>query len=176
MGGFFFATIILALLLLIAFAPIVTVLFIHADLNKKHLSFGLYGYGVFKFVGGYISSYPGGIAVHLSETKAVVLPYSKMDSERKKYAFLKECKLKSCSMTTETGAEYMLQATCVHTLINVLFHLSGGREFASQIWLTDGDVLKFSGSITVQWNVFLLLKVFFKMIKEKIKQYVGRKS
>ena len=141
----------------------------HGDLNRKKLAFSLYAYRIIKLFGGYATSYKGGIALHVSEKKAILLPYSEMDSERKRFSFVRSFRLISFSLTTETGAEYLIPVSLVHSVLKTAFFSLGGEKERSNLWLTDGDTLRVSADLVAWFNLFMLLKVFFKFLKEKIK-------
>lgn len=171
MGGFVFfvlATILLALLL---FTPIFLETNIYYDVMGRKLAFSVYGYKFIKLMGGYIATYDGGIAVHRSEKKAVLIPYSQLNSERKRFSFVKTFRLKSFSLTTETGAEYLLPIIATHGVIRLLFFIKGGnrKEVVNTVWLTNGNNLKISLHSTLFFNLFILLRNFFKFLKEKLK-------
>lgn len=157
------------------FVPIVTELSVHADVNRKKFAFSIYAYRAIKLIGGYVTRYPGGVALHASAKKAILLPYSKMDSERKRFSFVRSFRLISLSVTTETGAEYLISVALAHMALKTLFYSLGGEKEKSALWLTDGDTLKTSAEVAVWFNLFMLLTVFLKFLKEKVK-YLWRKK
>ena len=158
-------------LLLILFLPIYLQLNAHFDLNRKRLIFSLLVYKKIKILGGYAKAYDGGVAFHVSDKKAIVLDYSEMDGERKKFSFTKTFKLRKLQLTTETGAEYLLGVFAAQTaLYAYLMRFQSRRDkIRANIWLTDGDLLRVSTRLTVFFNLFILLKAFLKFLKEKIK-------
>lgn len=88
MGRFLlFAAVGTLLTAILLFFPIFLEVDIHYDMNRKKFGFALYAYKVLKLIGGYVTTYPGGIALHISPKKAILKPYSGMDSERKKFSF-----------------------------------------------------------------------------------------
>lgn len=126
--------------------------------------------------GGYATSYQGGVALHVKRDKAVLLPYSDMESERKKLAVYRAFHVKKVSVTTETGAEYLLAVSLAHTGVKAFFQAVLGERVKSSLWLTDGDVLKTSVNLLLWFNLFIILKLFIKFIKEKIKSVCRKKT
>jgi hypothetical protein len=162
----FFLYIALSLLIIVIllFFPIVLEGDVHFDLDRKKLGFVLYGYKVFKLIGGYVTVYPYGIALHISDKKAILRPFSDMDSERKRFSFIRAFRVLSCSLTTESGAEYFLPLSAIHTALRpVLLSLNSKKgKLHNTLWLTDGDQLKISMNMVTYFNLFILLRAFFK--------------
>ncbi len=96
MGRFFlFSAVGLLVLAALLFFPIFLEADIHYDMNRKKFGFALYAYKVLKLIGGYVTTYPGGIALHISPKKAILKPYSGMDSDRKRFSFTKAFRIVS---------------------------------------------------------------------------------
>ena len=168
MGRFLlFAAVGTLLTAILLFFPIFLEVDIHYDMNRKKFGFALYAYKVLKLIGGYVTTYPGGIALHISPKKAILKPYSGMDSERKKFSF-----------TTETGAEYLIPVSLAHTALRTVFFAAGGQrgKVENNLWLTDGDELRVSMNLVVFFNLFILLCALLKFLKEKIKSLWQRKT
>lgn len=140
------------------------------DMNRKKYAFSLKIFRI-KILGGYFSTYPGGLAMHVSDKKAVLIPFNRMNDDRKKFAFIKTFRLIRFHLTTETGAEYLLQCMIIHALIRG--YLQQKAQYALNIktgvWLTDGDVLRLSGNWLMFFNLFMLIKNFIVFLKEKMK-------
>ena len=153
------------------FLPVFLRVAVHYDMNRRKFCFALYLFGFLRIFGGYIATYKGGLAMHVSEKKAFLLPYSQMESERKKYSFVKTFHLSSFTLTTETGAEYLLPVSLAHIVLRIYFFAQGGKKekVENNLWLTDGDILRISINVTVWFTIFMLLKEFVKFLKEKIK-------
>lgn len=104
MGRFFlFSAVGLLVLAVLLFFPIFLEADIHYDMNRKKFGFALYAYKVLKLIGGYVTTYPGGIALHISPKKAILKPYSGMDSDRKRFSFTKAFRIVSLRLTTGNG-------------------------------------------------------------------------
>ena len=143
----------------------------HCDLNRKKFGFAVFLFKRIKIIGGYIATYNGGIALHVSEKKAILIPYSQMNSERKRFSFIKTFRLIAFNLTTETGAEYLLPVALAHTALRAYFFTIGGDKdkIENNLWLTDGDTLRVSLNFVIFFNLYILLKNFIKFLKEKIK-------
>lgn len=167
---------ILATLLLLFF-PIFLRTVAHYDMNRKKFCFSVYLFSFIKILGGYVATYNGGLAVHLSLKKAYLLPYREINQERKRFSFMCTFYWKKASLTTESGAEYLILNMLLHTALRIFFFMKGGKaqQINNNLWLIDGDVFRLSASITVWFNLFLLLKNFLIFIKEKL-QILWRKK
>ncbi len=170
MGRLFFYTLPLGILVLLFF-PIYLETDAHYDVNRRKFAFAVYAYKVVRIIGGYVATYTGGLAVHVSKKKAILIPYSKMNSERKKFSFVKTFRLKSFRLTTESGAEYLPLTAVAHSALRSYFFINGGEKegIENNLWLTDGDTLRISLNTLVYFNLFILLKNFIKFCKEKIR-------
>lgn len=153
------------------FIPIVLEADGHYDMNRRKFGFAVFLYKLVKLVGGYAATYQGGLALHVSPKKAILIPYSEIDSERKRFSFVRSFRLIAFTLTTETGAEYLLPVSLAHTALRALFFLFGGSKdkIENNLWLTDGDVLKVSFNVVAYFNLFMLLCALFKFLKEKMK-------
>ena len=175
--SFLFALFIVLCVLFLLFMPIVIESDAHCDLNRKKFGFAVFLFKKIKLIGGYITTYTGGIAVHITQKKAILIPYKQMNSERKKFSFIRTFRLISFKLTTETGAEYLLPIGIMHTALRAYFFASGGEKdkIENNLWLTDGDTLRVSLNFVAFFNGYILLKNVLKFIKEKI-EFLWRKK
>lgn len=175
MGGPFIFILITGIVL---FFPFFLETNIHYDLNRQKFGFEFLLFGVLKVFGGYIGTYKGGFALHVSPKKAVLLPYAQMDNERKRFSFMKTFRLISLRVTTETGAEYMLLISALQTILRTYLLANGRkhRNVENNFWLTDGDTLRVSAVSVLHFNIFMLLKVFLKYIRGKIEALWQKKT
>ena len=139
-------------------------------MNRRKFCFAIYLFGFLRILGGYIATYTGGLAIHITKKKAFLLPYSRINSERKRFSFIRTFHLRSFVLTTETGAEYLLPVSIAHTALRAYFFIKGGKKekIENNLWLTDGDVLRISLNLVVQFTLFMLICQFIKYLKEKI--------
>ena len=117
-----------------------------------------------------MTSYPGGIAIHNSSKNAILKPYSQLDSDRKRFSFIRSFRLSSFILTTETGAEYLFLVAIVQILLRCIFFVNGGtkEKVENNVWLTDGDELRISLNFIAYFNIFLLIKELVKFLRGKI--------
>ena len=173
----FFFLVAALVLAAILFFPIYLEMDAHYDMNRKKLAFAVYLYKVIPIIGGYVATYPGGIALHVSKKKAILIPYTQLNSERKKFSIFKTFRLKSFNLTTESGAEYLFITSLAHAFLRTAFFIKGGKKeyIENNLWLTDGDELRISLNCLIYFNLYILLKSFLKFCKEKI-QILCRKK
>ncbi len=171
MGRLFFYTLPIIILSAILFFPIYVEADAYYDMNRRKFAFALYAYKFLPVLGGYVATYSGGLAVHISKKKAILIPYSKVNKERKKFSFVKTFRLKSFRLTTESGAEYLPLTAAAHSLLRTYFFIKGGEKegIENNLWLTDGDVLRISLNCLLYFNLFILLKNFILFCKEKLR-------
>ena len=176
--SFFWIALVAILLLVLLFFPIVFHSSAHFDVNRKKFAFSVRLYGNIKLIGGYITTYKGGVALHISPKKAILIPYKEMENERKKFSFFKTLRLIAFTLTTETGAEYLFPVALAHIILRVYFFSVGGNKekIENNLWLTDGDVLRVSSHGVFFFNLFILTVHFFKFLKEKIIILCRKKS
>lgn len=167
MSRFFLWFGISLLLFILIFFPIVTEIDAHFDIREKKVGFSIFFYRLFKIFGGYINTYPGGIAMHLSRKKAILFPYRNMKEDGKRFSFFKSVKPIYTRITTETGVEYLLPITAI-TLFLQAISLTKKPKIENNLWLTDGDVLKISARVAFYFSLYTLLCNFIKFLKEKI--------
>ena len=179
MGRLIFLTFLwTTLIILLLFFPIYIESDSHYDMNRKKFGFAVYLYGFIKVIGGYVTTYQGGFALHVSEKKAIIVPYSQLNSERKRFSFIKTFRLVSLKLTTETGAEYLLPIATLETLLRGYFLVMDKHKgrIENHLWLTDGDELRISLNCVIFFNLFIVLKNFLKFLKEKIKLLCRKKT
>lgn len=179
MGRFFLIlSIVFLSLLVLLFFPFWLDADVHYDMNKSKFAFSVALFKKIKLIGGYATTYRGGVALHVSPEKAILIDYSEMNGKRKKFSFMKSFRLQSFVITAETGAEYLLGVSLAHTFVQtyLLYKDSERKNIRSNLWLTDGDILKITGHITLFFNLFILVMEFIKFLKEKIKSICRNKT
>lgn len=166
------------MVLILLFIPIYLESNAHYDLSRRKFAFSVLLYKKIPLFGGYATSFPGGIALHLGKKKAYLIPYAKMNNERKRFSFFRTFHIVSCRITTETGAEYLGISALVHMILRVYFFMRGGKKenIENNTWLTDGNVMRISAGITVRFTLFLVLKNFIGFLKENYKNICRKKK
>lgn len=160
------------------FVPITLQTDAHYDMNRRKFAFAVYIYKRIKIIGGYIATYTGGFALHVSPKKVILVPYANVNSERKKFSFMKTFRLITLRLTAETGAEYLFPVAATNTVLRTYFLAKGGdkNKIENNLWLTDGDVLRLSLHSVVFFNLYILICNFLKFLKEKIKILCQKKK
>ena len=129
MGRFFFWLLIgVIAVLIVLFFPVYLALDAHYDMTRKKFAFMTKAYGFIKLIGGYVATYQGGLAVHISDKKAILIPYTEVEGERKRLSVLRTFRLKTLSITIETGAEYLFLTALTHMLFRAYFLIKGGKK------------------------------------------------
>ena len=149
----------------------------HYDMNGRKLAFSIAIYRFFRVLGGYIATYQGGLAMHLSPKKAVLIPYKDLNNERKRFSIMRTFRLRKLQITTETGAEYLLPCAATQAVFRLIFFILGGKKekIENNLWLTDGDVLRITMNLSVRFNLFILFRRLIITIKEQIKDLWQKK-
>lgn len=160
---------------IILFAPIVQEFNAYGDLSEKKLAFSLYLFGFIKLIGGYVSSYRGGVAVHISEKTAILLPYSGMNEQRKKFKIFRSFRLISLEAAAETGADYFAGAGIACAFLKGYLAVKGkAKKSDLKLYLTDGDVLRLSVRVVAYFRIGVLLALFIRfLIKVTIRRMRG---
>ena len=174
MSSFFLAVLLSIAGVLILFLPIIVELNTHADLNGKKLAFSLYAYGLLRVLGGYVGVYPGGMVMHVGKKKAFLVPYANMEKERKRFSFIRAFHIRKMEISTLTGIEYAAPTMLVHS-VSLLYVKARGGKPNGNIWVTNGDLLKVTARIVVDFNLFLIGKLFFIFLKEKLQCLIRKK-
>ena len=161
MDRFFFISLLISLsILILLFFPIYVKVDGHYDMNGRKLAFSIALYRFFRVLGGYIATYKGGLAMHISPEKAILIPYKDLDRERKRFSIMRSFRLKGINITMETGAAYLLWCSAIQALFRGIFLLLGGNKekIENNLWLADGDVLRLTMNFTIRFNLFILLR------------------
>ena len=178
MDRFFFIFCLISLsIILLLFFPIYVKTDGHYDMNGRKLAFSISLYKFFRVFGGYIATYKGGLAMHVSSQKAILIPYRDLNRERKRFSIMRTFRLRKLQITTETGAEYLLPCAATQAVFRLIFFILGGKKekIENNLWLTDGDVLRITMNLSVRFNLFILFRRLIITIKEQIKDLWQKK-
>lgn len=177
MGKLFFFVLIIVIVCAILFFPIYIETNAHYDMNRRKFTLGIYLYKILRIFGGYLATYNGGLAFHVSEKKAIIIPYTQVNKERKRFSIFRAFRLKSLYLTVETGAEYLVTMATTQKILETYFTLKTGRPclYRGVLWLNNGDLLRISLQFTAYFNLFIILRFAYKVLKEKIKRSCRKK-
>ncbi len=155
----------------------------YVDIRKNRAWFSLSAYRHLKFFGGYGQLDREGIAIHLTEKKAVFIPFDKMADTRKKFEITKGFQLWRFCQTVETGG-----ADSVYGVLIAAFLQSvGGGSFAylrtkhpfvtlkNNTLLADTACLKVSVETATVFNGFVLGMAFLKKALEAFINWIRKK-
>ena len=164
---FFIVCSIVLILFFLLFFPIYLKTDAHYDMNGRKLAFSIRVYDKIKILGGYIATYKGGLAAHISEKKAVLIPYSDLDNERKRFSIIKGFTLKKLEITTETGVEYLLKVTFAQVIFRIYYFILKGKKenLDNNVWVREEDMLRISAHCVTKLNLYLILRNYIKNIK-----------
>ena len=166
------------LAILILFFPIIFDVHLHYDMNRRKCGFGIYAYKIFKIIGGYIATYAGGLAMHISDKKALLIPYTDLNNERKRFSFVRFFRLQRMSLTIETGADYLFVSTLGHMILRAYYFIIGGdrAKMKNNLLLVHGDELRIGLHCALLFNLWMVICSSIKFLKEKIQFYVRKTS
>ncbi len=168
---------------LLTFFPIFLWLDSYVDIPKNRAWFSLSLYRHLKLFGGYGQLDREGIAVHLTEKKAVFVPYDKMGDTRKKFEITKGFQLWRLHQTVETGGAESLYGIFIAALLQSV----GGGTFAylrtkhpflsleNNTLLSDKACLKFSFETATVFNGFVIGMAFMKKALEVFLNWIRKK-
>lgn len=165
--------------------PIFFTIYLYTDLREKKCWFAFYVLRVIKLHGGYAQPYRGGIAFHLTNKKAVLLPYAEMRGADRKFRILRGFRMLAYSQVFEIGSkEEAATAIAAAALVQCGSAVAGCvlrtkkkcRSFKADILLHEGkDVLKVSQRVILVFNLLFLMlaagKLLLRKIMERFSQY-----
>ena len=171
-AGFFFT-----------FLPVFLWLDSYVDVPKNRAWFSLSMYRHFKLFGGYGQLDREGIAVHLTEKKAVFVPYDKMADTRKKFEITKGFQLWRFRQTVEAGGADSIAGVMIAAALQSV----GGATFAylrtkhpflslkNDTLLGEENCLKLSVETATVFNGFVLGMAFTKKALEALINWIRKK-
>lgn len=164
--------------------PIFINLNVFFDISQKKGCFSVYLFKIIKIHGGYATLYDKGIAFHLSNEKANLVPYKEFLNTRKKFEITDGFQIYSYNQIIEIGSEdsvalTIMASSLLNVLTNALFSAFNRNKaylsLKSGVLLTPTkNTLKISIKLVAVFNLFVLAMAGVKIILEKIISY-GRK-
>ncbi len=169
---------IFIILVAIIIFPIFMNGFIFLSLENKKAFFSVCLFKTIKILGGYAEIVEGGIAFHVSEKRAILLPYKSLTGMKKKIKPLKDYHITKCNFAVDVGIkENLLLSSEIAYVVsffseiikwffsNNKFHLKINNELN----VFDGkDIFNFYAKLTVVFNLLMILLSFIKIIAGKI--------
>ena len=169
--GVFFVALSVFIVLFLLFVPIYIEVAFQYQLRDKKVAFAVYLFRKIKIFGGYFGVYPGGVAVHISKNKAILLPFSDKDGRKKRMSAFRLFKISSLSITTETGAQYLPLIMLFYAFLKGYYSWQGGKkqEYYSHVWLKNKDEFTVTLNATAKATLYMQCCALIHFIKEKIK-------
>ncbi len=169
---------------LLFFFPVFVYVDGYVDAAENKAWFALCLYRRLKVFGGYAQLRPDGVAVHLTEKKAVFVPYAEMSDTRKKFEITKGFQLWRLHQVIEVnGAEKLygvMLAAALTSSVSAAFSVIRTRypfvSLKNTVLLTEDRVLKLSLQAATVFNGFILTIAIVKKILEAIINWIREKK
>ena len=165
--------------------PIFVRINVFADAADRKIYFSLYLLRIFKLYGVYMTFGKEGLTFHLTNKKAVLLPYREMVDTRKKFEITKGFLVLKYGQVAEIGiSENAALGVLVVSAVNIITGIWAGYLAANKncgactgdiILHEDRNCLKFSLSAIVMFNFAILLLAGAKILLRKIAEAVYEK-
>lgn len=185
MSGFFLFSALSTIVQLLF--PLFLHVTLYADVQARKLYFSLYILRIFKVYGGYATLYDEGIAFHLTEKRAVLVPFSEMIDARNRFEFklTRGFYLYAFSGVAEIGARSepaaaVLAAAVLQAAAGIAAGTFAKRKKCASfkndvIVYADRDCVKASVRIVLVFNflavIFAALKIILQTIVGKIDEF-----
>ena len=171
-------------------APIFLNVDLFIDLKEKKGYFSFYLMRLIKIYGGYATLYDRGIAFHLTNGKAVLLPYNEVVDTRKKFEITRGFYILTYRHVAEIGSENNLAAalmTCAALqaagacVAGLVFRAGKCTSFRTDVLLhANVGCIKLSLSAILVFNLAILFlaaaKIALRKILEKIENHEHKKA
>lgn len=177
MGRLFLFTKFFSILLIALFFPILISGSLHFDFKRGKYAFCFKIYKKIRIFGGYASFYPEGIALHVSNKKAILLPFRDLNSKRKNFSFVKTFELLSLKMIVEVPIENLLPLVLLDRILNFVKKINGQLDkYNFLVWGSKDENLKINAKCTLFLNNFILLMNLLQFLWRKIKKICQGKA
>ncbi len=171
MGRLFLFTKIFSILLIILFFPIIISGSLHLDFKSKKYAFCIKIYEILRVFGGYATLYTEGIALHVTNKKAILLPYKELNAKRKKFSFIKTFELVSIKAIIESSVEGLVPLSLFEGIFDIAKNFDAQLNKCNfNVWILENETLKINAECTLFFNIFILLVDLFQFLRGKIKQ------
>lgn len=165
---FFFSVLVLVVL----FLPIVLEGDLYYDVYKRKCIFSLRLYKWLPIIGGYFATYVGGLAMHVNEKHAVLLPYAEWKEGQKRISVLKLFRLRSLNVQIETDTDLLLPILWIHRAFGIAMQIAKQKRaiVRNSLWIRENKENLALSLQTIVWtNTARLLMAGMNIVKEKIK-------
>jgi hypothetical protein len=148
------------------------------DINKNKYYFGIFLFKFIKLYGGYFQLFNEGLVFHVSENKALILPYDKVFESRNKFKITKGFEIIRFHQVIEYGNKNDLEKPVyVTALTQIIFGIIYGKTKAtkpfvnlknSTLLIEEDDIFKLSANIVAAFNMIVIIIFLSKILLEKI--------
>ncbi len=167
--------------LLAGILPIFADLYLFYDKNIKKFFFLFTLYRVPIF-GGYGEKIQGGFVLHISDKKAVILPYSSIAGMRSQFNLRKDYYFRKLFLLTECGSKnapfipffYAFSANILTKIVGAVSQTTGGETQIKNntIVYEDDSVFKISFRLNAVFNLITVFITLIKIILRKLEQWI----
>ena len=168
---------------LLFFFPVFVYLDTYVDVRENKCWFALSLFKFFKVFGGYLQIKKEGLVFHITQKKALILPYKQMAPMRKKFEVTKGFQLYRFHQIVETGGEGEPSGVFIGALLMTL----GGQIFSAMhtlhpflslkngVLLTETPNLKLSVQAVTVFNGLILSIAIGKKLLEAFLNWIRKK-
>ncbi len=180
MGDFFvYSAFALAIFLLF---PVFVEIYFYADAGQAKVWFSVSLYRILPAIGGYAEPRQEGIAVHLTEKFALLVPYADMSKARKKFEIFKGFQLLRLHQTLECGgaeAPYSALVGAAFSAVSgsacsVLLTRHPFLSLRSRLILSDRPAVRVTAEAALVFNQLVLLVAISKKILEALINWIRK--
>jgi len=157
---------------------------IYFDVNKNKYYFGLFLFKFIKVYGGYFQIIGEGLVFHVSEKKALILPFNKVFESRKKFTITKGFEIIRFHQVVEYGnKEDIAKPVFFCSLSQIIFGIIYAKYKiekpfvnlkSTTLLVEDESVFKLSANIVAAFNMIVIIIALSKIIMEKVLKNVKR--
>ena len=168
---------------LLTFFPVFLWFDAYVDIRQNRAWFSVSAYRHLKIFGGYGQLDREGIAIHLTEKKAVFIPFDKMGVMRKRFEITKGFQLWRFRQTVETGGAESVYGVFLAAAIQSLSagsfaYLRTKHPFLSlknSTWLAEEPCLKLATETATVFNGFVVAMALSKKLLEALLNWIRTK-
>ena len=158
---------------------------VYADIKAKKAYFALYLFRTIKVYGGYITFLRKAVAFHLSDRKALLIPYNSMMESGKKFEITKGFFVLQYRQVTEIGSPEnahlailgaVMSQISAGVIAGLLAEKRGCKSCSGDVILReDESCLNFSAFASLLFNFAILLLAGSRLVLRKISEVINEK-
>ena len=170
---FFFVVFAIIALIAATFIPVYLHTTFYYELGNKKTGFCIELYGKIKLIGGYATTCPGGMALHVSDKKAFVFSYRQMDDGRKKFSSKNGISMKNISVLLHCSPEYYVQLSTIESIIKTigLFVKEKDTHLQGKTLAISENTIRLYGKIVVKIAVYAQIIALIRYLIGRMKAW-----